>query len=200
MNVPRQLPNTLTILRLVLALVLFGLLWRLVEGHDSMATSAAVALLVFLLAALTDALDGWLARRFQLVTEFGRLADPFVDKIIICGALLFFLYLPEVREFLPVWVVGLICLREILVTGARGFINTRQVKFESDRIGKLKMILQCITVGAFLGWLALPLVQDIFLVRLALHGLVWTMLASTVVSGVNYAWKTRSALREGRPA
>jgi CDP-diacylglycerol--glycerol-3-phosphate 3-phosphatidyltransferase len=198
MKVPRNLPNALTLARLVLSGVLFWLLWGLRESSgDRVAIVATVATIVFLLAAATDAVDGFLARRFGLVTEFGRLADPFVDKVIIVGALLFFLYLPETAEFLPVWVVALIVLRELLVTAARGFISSRQMKFESDALCKIKMIVQCVTVAAFLVWLSIPAARDLFVARAALHVLVWASLVSTVLSGAAYAWKTWAILRDG---
>ena len=120
---------------------------------------AGVAIAIFIAAAVTDALDGYLARKWEVVSQFGRLMDPFCDKILILGA---FIYLAGprfvVREWVEAgdfftmatgvypWMVVVIIARELLVTGVRGVMESMGVSFGSKWSGKAKMILQSIVI------------------------------------------------------
>ncbi|MCB9914694.1 MAG: CDP-diacylglycerol--glycerol-3-phosphate 3-phosphatidyltransferase [Planctomycetes bacterium] len=201
-------PNRITALRFVGALLLF-LLYALMGDRGpadtlalagvelGMRTALQVAFWTFVLVAATDFLDGWLARRGGQVSAFGRIADPFVDKVLILGAMIFLVVLPWSREYFPAWVVVVILARELLVTGLRGFVESLGREFPADRFGKLKMVVQCCAVGGAmfapgyawsdgareaLGWLV--------------HGLVWLTVIATVGSGVGYVRKTQRILAE----
>ena len=116
-NVFAYWPNRITAMRFVGAAVLFVLL--ALYGYrpaESISGTLQACFWLFIVTALTDALDGWLARRNQEVTAFGRIADPFVDKILILGALVFLAVLPWSAEFVPAWIVVVVLAREILVT------------------------------------------------------------------------------------
>ena len=181
MTPPRQpatvfnLPNQLTTSRLVLAGVLFFLIHL---------ESWAWCLVVFALAALTDWLDGYLARLQGLTSSLGRILDPLVDKVLMCGAFIFLLPVgsrPEAGWLSP-WMVVLIVSREFLITGLRSYLESLGVRFGADRLGKIKMVLQCAAVIAiflhlhtpadWLGW--------------GRDGLIYAMLAVTLYSGVQY--------------
>jgi len=123
-----NLANQLTAARLVLAFVLFGLialqawLWCVV---------------VFAAAAVTDWLDGYLARKQGLTSALGRVFDPLVDKVLICGAYIFLLGVPDERAGLQPWMVTVVVARELIITGLRSFMENRNVSFGADCLGKL---------------------------------------------------------------
>ena len=154
----RSLPNGLTLLRLVLAAAFFGTL-NAYRYPDANVLWANIAIALFVLAALTDWLDGYLARRWDVTSVFGRIMDPFCDKVLVLGA---FIYLAGPRFVVPEWVekgdfvtmatgvypwmVAVILARELLVTGFRGEAESMGVSFAASWSGKGKMILQSITV------------------------------------------------------
>src|SRR5438132_12701957 len=138
-----NLANQLTTSRLVLALLLFVLI-----GSGSWLW----CLVIFAAAALTDWLDGYLARLQGLPSTLGRDLDPLVDKVLICGAYIFLL--PHgmaagagLKEaWLHPWMVTLIVARELIITSLRSFLENQGVSFGADWLGKIKMILQCIAL------------------------------------------------------
>ena len=134
-----NVPNALSVLRL-LAAVGVGLL---IEFHWYM-----TALVTFILAASTDFVDGWWARRFNQVTKLGRILDPFVDKIIIAAALIALVGIPGSR--VPAWMVTIIIGRELLVTSLRAMVEGRGGDFSALWLGKLKMGVQCAAIVASL--------------------------------------------------
>lgn len=182
------LPNQLTAARFVLAVVFFAVvtfeawLW---------------ALAVFLVAALTDWLDGYLARRSGQVTTLGRILDPFVDKIIICGAFIFLLPVPGAG--LTPWMVIVLVGRELLVTLLRSLVEREGRPFGASWEGKLKMVLQCVTVGwilLHLGTLAPAASANAALVGTWVRDiLIWITVLSTLTSGIAYTIRAATLLR-----
>src|SRR5438876_6613740 len=134
-----NLPNQLTATRLVLALVLFALIaWESWVG----------CILVFAVAALTDWLDGYLARKQGLTSTLGRNLDPLVDKVLICGAYIFLLPFGLKDGWLLPWMVTVVVARELIITGLRSFMENLGAKFGADWLGKIKMVLQCAALFA----------------------------------------------------
>lgn len=190
-HVPRSrvwnLPNLLTTARLGLAIVLFVVITQ---------NAWLTALVVFIIAAITDWLDGFLARRQGLTSAFGRNFDPLVDKVLICGAFIFLL--PTPAAGLAPWMVTLVVARELVVTGLRSFFESQTTSFGADWLGKLKMVLQCAAVIAILSELAIsgPRAPVLLQMSDALStGLVWAMLAATALSGAQYLWRAALLLR-----
>ena len=145
-KMPMNIPNTLTILRVLFAIIVFAMIG--LARYD-------LALLFFLLAAITDGLDGWWARRFKQITVFGRIMDPFADKFLICGVFICLVALPELTSdksgypawlMLQPWMVIVILGRELLVTTLRSFVESAGGDFSAKWLGKLKMIFQCAAV------------------------------------------------------
>jgi len=201
MGVFTHWPNRITAIRFAGALVLFGLfhltLDRPVDELPQVRGWMNVAFWLFVVIASTDFLDGYIARRDGHVTAFGRIADPFTDKVLILGTMIFLASSPWSRDLLPAWMVVIILARELLVTGLRGYVESRGGEFPADRWGKLKMILQCIAVGSLFwihawawpeGW------TDLWMGLTTV--LVWLTLAATVSSGLSYIQKTARALKE----
>ena len=194
-------PNRITAIRFGGALRLFALfalaLDRPTEELSEVRGWMNAAFWLFVVIASTDFLDGYIARRDGHVTTFGRIADPFTDKVLILGTMIFLAASPWSRELLPAWMVVIILARELLVTGLRGYVESRGGEFPADRWGKLKMILQCMAVGG-LFWIHAWVWPDgwaSFWVGLT-TALVWATLVSTVASGVGYVYKTLRVLEE----
>ncbi len=172
-----NLPNILTLSRLGLAIILFVLIQF---------ENWTAALGVFVIAAITDWLDGYLARKQGLTSAFGRNLDPLVDKVLVCGA---FIFLLPVRDSgLTAWMVTVVVARELIVTGLRSFFEARGVAFGADYVGKIKMVLQCAALIAILVVLSYPAEQRSALEPIRLL-IVWAMLVATVLSGAQYLLK-----------
>jgi CDP-diacylglycerol--glycerol-3-phosphate 3-phosphatidyltransferase len=189
-----NLPNLLTSSRLVLSVVLFALiafeswLWCLV---------------VFCVAALTDWLDGYLARRQGLTSALGRVFDPLVDKVLVCGAFIFLM--PHGTEpkdeaaWMTPWMVTVVVAREFIITGLRGWLESMGVRFGADWLGKIKMALQCTALVVIFVALAAsgptgadPAAWSLRLLRIVL---VYAMLVATILSGLQYLLRGAVILR-----
>ena len=145
-----NIPNQLTIARLLLSVVFFVLL--ALETHGTFGGESQlilnISLLIFVLAVITDFLDGYLARKWKLTSTFGRIADPFADKIVVCGG--FVMLTGVAPELVEPWFAVVIIFREFLVSGLRSFLESRGVAFGSAWIGKLKMLVQSLTIPVIL--------------------------------------------------
>ncbi|GAA3811752.1 CDP-diacylglycerol--glycerol-3-phosphate 3-phosphatidyltransferase [Cellulomonas soli] len=177
--------NVVTVLRIVM--VPFFALALVVDGGDSPGWRL-VATAIFVLAASTDRLDGWLARRSGLVTDLGKLLDPIADKLLIGTALVLLSVLGE----LPWWITVVILVRELGITVMRFFL-LRYLVLPASRGGKLKTVLQSVAIGLFL--LPLDHLPDV------VTWIAWAaMLAAVVVTVVTGADYVRDALRIRREA
>ncbi len=184
-----NLPNSITLARLLITAGTFVCLELIADPSAPNATLAWVAFALFLVAAVTDILDGYFARRYGMITAFGRIADPFADKVLICGTLVILLKFPVARELLPAWLVVVILAREFLVTAVRGLVEGSGEAFPADRFGKYKMLVQCATAAALITLVA---GTELFY-EVARWG-VWVTLVLTVGSGVGYVYKARRFL------
>jgi CDP-diacylglycerol--glycerol-3-phosphate 3-phosphatidyltransferase len=203
-----NLPNLITLSRLVITAGVFACLelasiaYRGQPGGDQLGpaygaanpdrTLVWIAFALFLVAAITDFVDGWLARRWNMVTAFGRVADPFADKVLIAGTLITLLHFPAATTVLTTWYVVVVVAREFLVTAIRGVVEASGRPFPADRLGKWKMVAQCWTVGALLSMVA---GTSIFY-ECALWGF-WVSLILTLASCINYIIKARDVLFAG---
>jgi CDP-diacylglycerol--glycerol-3-phosphate 3-phosphatidyltransferase len=192
-----NLPNRLTLGRLFVAAALFVVLEMIRQAShpDSQVLApwlselAWVGFVLFLIAAVTDFLDGYLARRRKIVSDFGRIADPFADKVLICGALVFLSATRGIADIIPPWVAVIVLAREFLVTGLRGYLEAQGTAFAARFVGKLKMLLQCFVVGGALFILG-PGQHDP-----RLRGLVLVLTILTVIVTVYSGWSyLRAAL------
>jgi CDP-diacylglycerol--glycerol-3-phosphate 3-phosphatidyltransferase len=178
----KNLPNQLTVLRVAMIPIFIA---ALMSGHSYMAAA------LFAAASLTDALDGWIARKYSLVTNFGKLMDPLADKLLVVSALVCLVELGEI----PAWMVIVILAREFAVTGLRSVAASEGVVIAAGLSGKLKTVFQMIAI------LAILLENQPFerlgfpFATLAL----WIALALTVYSGAEYMIKSRK-LFGGRDA
>lgn len=184
-----NVPNVLTSVRLVLSIVVFVLIPLKLY---------LPALVVFSIAASTDWVDGYWARKYGQVTKLGRMFDPFVDKIIICGTFMFLAAeqyaagekSPEQFYGIAPWMAVVVVGREMLVTALRSFIEQSGGDFSANFAGKLKMVFQCIAAGT-------SLVALMYFARDPEASLppwlfwtmsvsAWVAVLSTIYSGVGY--------------
>ena len=175
---PLNLPNLLTLLRILLVPVLVVALTEEIE-HGS-----AIAAAVFVLAALTDGLDGYIARSRATVTTFGKVMDPVADKLLIAAALLALVSLDR----LAAWVAMVIIAREFAVSGLRIAAGQQGVVIPASALGKAKTMVQS---AAVLALIAAPN-EDAIWVQV----LVYAMVLVTVVSGADYFLNFRRRLEE----
>jgi CDP-diacylglycerol---glycerol-3-phosphate 3-phosphatidyltransferase len=184
-----NVPNVLTLSRLPLAVVLFVCI-----SYEAW----FAALVIFGIAALTDWIDGWWARRFNQQSAFGRVFDPLTDKILLGGAFIFLIPVPEAG--MKAWMATVIICRELLITGVRGYVESLGKKFGADWFGKLKTVLQCVSLAVILGVLSVRgqswAENHLALLEALQFALLYAMLAATVGSGVQYCWRAVWLLRE----
>jgi CDP-diacylglycerol---glycerol-3-phosphate 3-phosphatidyltransferase len=202
----RQIPNLLTVARLVLSLVFFAMLayWRPGDDATHSTLFLNIAFAIYVVAASTDFLDGYLARKWGAVSVFGRVVDPFVDKILVLGAFIYFAG-PSFMKPMPdgslfslsgvgPTVVVILLGREFLVTTLRSVAEGSGVNFSAAWSGKLKMVLQCVTIGVILVYVnyrpALLNADVETPARIFRDVCVWTTVAVTVLSAWTYVRKS----------
>lgn len=169
-----NVPNALSAARFIIAI--FVCWW--IEQQWYLA-----ALIGFVIAVSTDWIDGWWARKYNQVTKVGRILDPFVDKIIICGTMIGLVGQPD--SGLAPWIATVVVGRELLVTSLRGMIEGKGGDFSAKQLGKWKMVLQCAAVVACL----LTLIYQKEAPPWMLWGRfvsIWGAVILTIVSGVEY--------------
>ncbi|MBQ8799411.1 MAG: CDP-diacylglycerol--glycerol-3-phosphate 3-phosphatidyltransferase [Lachnospiraceae bacterium] len=176
-----NLPNKITIFRVCMIPVF--LVFMLVPGIPF---GNYIATTVFVIACLSDALDGHIARKNNLVTNFGKFMDPIADKLLVCSALICFVEL----SYMPAWMVIIIIAREFIISGFRLIAVENGVVIAASYWGKFKTIAQmiaCILLIVQLPFEWITVVEQIF---------VWLSLILTVVSLLEYIWKNKNVLKE----
>ena len=193
-----NLPNQLTVARLILTIFfLLSIFWENSLG-------ITFALIFFLVAGITDALDGAIARRRGLITNFGILMDPLADKILICSAFIAFVE----RGWVPGWMVVIVVARELAITGLRLLAASQNVVLAAEGYGKHKTVSQIVAIVVILlqgagptwgqighvifGWKVLGRPWIEWAAQLTL----WWALVMTFLSGALYLWKNRALYLE----
>jgi CDP-diacylglycerol---glycerol-3-phosphate 3-phosphatidyltransferase len=176
-----NLPNRITLSRLLLAIVFFVFLsYRYFN----------IALAIFFVAVVTDWLDGYYARKRGLSTDLGRIVDPFVDKVIICGGFIIFVHIA--KEVIAPWMVIVIVAREFFVSSIRGFSESKGVKFASNMWGKTKMFIQSWTICALILYYAY--FENIGWAEYMVCVFMWITIVVTVASGITYVYSAKKTL------
>ncbi len=187
-----NLPNKLTVSRLILTAIFLLVMFVEFPFHIT------AALVLFVAASLTDLFDGIIARRRNLVTDFGKLMDPLADKVLICSAFIAFIEL----EWMPAWMVIVIVARELAITGLRLLAVSKNIVLAAERQGKNKTISQITAAIALLvthshaDW---GIVGQLFAFEIAGHAWAWWVaeiskwvaVVLTALSGFLYLWKNR---------
>lgn len=195
-----NVPNVLSMLRLILSVVLFICI---IQKYF------LSALVIFIITAATDWLDGWWARHYHQVTQLGRILDPYADKVLICGTFILLaadqkMQTPEPGSYstwmlLQPWMAVVIISREMLVTTLRSFLEASGNDFSAKWSGKIKMGFQCVAAGAgclFLNYLYRDTAAPQWLYW-TLGVSVWVTLVSTLQSGFAYILHAVKLSRSG---
>ncbi len=176
-----NLPNKLTVLRMIMILpfVVFMLLPDLIPGGKW------ISLILFITASMTDWLDGYLARKYHLVTNFGKFMDPLADKLLVCAAMI---CLVETGK-IPSWVVIVIISREFIISGFRLVASDNGVVIAASYWGKFKTVFQMFMIIFMIADLG-----GIF--TLISQALMWIALALTIISLLDYLYKNKEVMKE----
>ncbi len=187
----KRLPNILTLFRLILTIIFIFCLTR--QGL----APAVTAVFVFLLASLTDYYDGYLAKKYDAVTNFGKIMDPIADKFLILAAF----YIFTGMGIISAWMFGIILVREVLVTGTRMMFIGKGLYLAAERAGKYKTVSQIVAVYVILVFILLQrhpvlsagLERNLDLWLTAIGMLMAVTVLMTVISGMSYLWNNRWA-------
>jgi len=177
-----NLPNKITIFR-VFMIPLFVVLMMLqrIPGNEF------YALAVYAVACVSDALDGHIARKYNLITDFGKFMDPVADKLLVCSALICFVE----QGLMPAWIALIIIARELIIDGFRLVAAGKGIVIAASIWGKAKTVVQMIACFVLIlnaDWLAFNIAEQI---------LIYASLVLTVVSLADYIYKNRTVLTDG---
>ena len=185
-----NIPNKLTIFRVILILP-FVLLLLSGSWEWSAALSGGlgkyvdyIALGIFIVASLTDLIDGHIARKYNLVTNFGKFMDPLADKLLVCAALIALVELNRI----PAWIVILIISRDFIISGFRLVASDNHVVIAASYWGKFKTVFQMVMVCL--------MIADIPQLRVVTNIIMWIALALTMISLIDYLAKNNDVMRE----
>jgi CDP-diacylglycerol--glycerol-3-phosphate 3-phosphatidyltransferase len=168
-----NLPNSLTVLRILLVPVMVALLWE-----EPTFNECKVAMSIFVFAMITDIVDGWLARKWDLVSPIGAYLDPLADKLMVTTVLVMLVALGRA----PAWIVVILLCRELAITGLRGIASQEGLLLSASVFGKLKTVFLGTSCG-FLLWHHRSLGTDAHSAGIAL---LWIALFCSVASGLHY--------------
>ena len=172
-----NLPNKLTILRVIMIpFFVFFLLAPFFDGYGNY-----IALVIFIIASLTDLADGKIARKYNLVTNFGKFMDPLADKLLVCSAMICLVDL----KLIPSWIVIIIIAREFIISGFRLVASDNGVVIAASYWGKFKTTFQMLMI-----------IFTIFVLDVISNILVYVALALTVISLIDYMLKNKDVLKD----
>lgn len=176
-----NLPNKLTIFRVILIPFFVVLLLFDLTAYDKW-----IALAIFIVASLTDFLDGHIARKYNLVTNFGKFMDPLADKLLVCSAMICLVELSRI----PAWVVIIIIAREFIISGFRLVASDNGVVIAASYWGKFKTVFQMVMICL--------MIADLPPLALVTQVVMWVAVVLTVVSLVDYLLKNKDVMRENQ--
>lgn len=177
-----NLANKLTMLRILMIPVFIAVL---VYSKDRDIVYRYIALGIFIIASVTDALDGYVARKYNMITDFGKLMDPLADKILVSSALIILIELGNISS----WVVSIVIAREFIISGIRLIATEKNIIIAASPLGKLKTVSQMLSVILMLLSIeAISFITDIS---------VWLMCILSVVSLLDYIIKNKKVLSLG---
>ena len=177
-----NLANKLTMLRILMIPVFIAVL---VYSKDRDIVYRYIALGIFVMASATDALDGYVARKYNMITDFGKLMDPLADKILVSSALIILIELGNISS----WIVSIVIAREFIISGIRLIATEKNIIIAASPLGKLKTVSQMLSVILMLLSIeAISFITDIS---------IWLMCILSVVSLLDYIIKNKKVLSLG---
>ena len=175
-----NLPNKLTMVRVLLIPFFVFFLLSSIPGKD------IIALIFFIVASLTDFLDGRIARKYNLITDFGKFMDPLADKLLVCSAMICLIELGRI----PAWIVCVIVAREFAISGFRLIAADNGIVIAASYWGKFKTTFQMIMVILMILNLSNPVMQTLTQI------IMWIALPLTIVSLVDYIMKNKKVISQ----
>ena len=176
-----NLPNKLTMFRVILIPFFIVFLLMPITPYDKW-----IALAIFVFASLTDLLDGKIARKYNLVTNFGKFMDPLADKLLVCSALICLIELDKI----PSWMVIIIIAREFIISGFRLVASDNGVVIAASYFGKFKTTFQMLAVCL--------MIADLPALHVVTQVVLWIAVILTVVSLIDYLVKNKSVMKENK--
>ncbi len=176
-----NLPNKLTMFRVILIPFFIVFLLMPITPYDKW-----IALAIFVIASLTDLLDGKIARKYNLVTNFGKFMDPLADKLLVCSALICLIELDKI----PSWMVIIIIAREFIISGFRLVASDNGVVIAASYFGKFKTTFQMLAVCL--------MIADLPALHVVTQVVLWIAVILTVVSLIDYLVKNKSVMKENK--
>lgn len=176
-----NLPNKLTMFRVILIPFFIVFLLMPITPYDKW-----IALAIFVIASLTDLLDGKIARKYNLVTNFGKFMDPLADKLLVCSALICLIELDKI----PSWMVIIIIAREFIISGFRLVASDNGVVIAASYFGKFKTTFQMLAVCL--------MIADLPALHVVTQVVLWISVILTVVSLIDYLVKNKSVMKENK--
>ena len=177
-----NLANKLTMLRILMIPVFIAVL---VYSKDRDIVYRYIALGIFIIASATDALDGYVARKYNMITDFGKLMDPLADKILVSSALIILIELGNISS----WIVSIVIAREFIISGIRLIATEKNIIIAASSLGKLKTVSQMLSVILMLLSIkAISLITDLS---------IWLMCILSVISLLDYIIKNKKVLSLG---
>ena len=181
-----NLPNKITIFRVVL--IPFFLIFLLVPGIPY---GKWIALSIFVIASLTDMIDGKIARKYNLITDFGKFMDPLADKLLVCSAMIALIEL----ERIPAWVVIIIIAREFTISGFRLIASDNGVVIAASMWGKVKTTVQMIMVILLIADLGSCFAGAASVIHIIEQVLIYAAMLLTVISLIDYIVKNKEVIK-----
>ena len=175
-----NLPNKLTVLRVILVPVFVLFLLANITPYDKW-----IALVIFIVASLTDLLDGKIARKYNLVTNFGKFMDPLADKLLVCSAMICFIAMNK----MPTWMVLIVIAREFIISGFRLVASDNGVVIAASYWGKFKTAFSMVMII----FVIMDIANPVFYVITQI--LIWVSLILTVISLVDYVLKNKDIFK-----
>lgn len=174
-----NLPNKLTMMRVFMIPVFVLFMLVPITPYDNW-----IALAIFIIASLTDLLDGKIARKYNLVTNFGKFMDPLADKLLVCSAMICLVSI----NLIPAWIVIVIIAREFIISGFRLIASDNGVVIAASYWGKFKTVFQMVMICL--------MIANISAIQILTTIVMWIALILTVVSLVDYLMKNKDVMKE----
>lgn len=184
-----NIANKLTVGRIILVFVFMGIIWN---PWLPLNLTLWIALAIFIIASLTDFLDGYLARKYQLITNLGKFMDPLADKMLVTAAMIAIVDLSQILPagVLPAWIVVVILLREFAISGIRILAANNQIVIAANPLGKWKTTIQMLMIIVYLTPISHVLWQYLGII------LAYVALILTIISGIQYLWQNKQVFKE----
>jgi len=182
-----NLPNKLTIMRMCLIpFMVVALQLGLMESFEALplATARLIAMGIFIIAAVTDFFDGFIARKYDLSTDFGRFMDPLADKVLVMSAMVYMVVLGDISP----WILILMESREFVISGVRMIAANKNIVISAGILGKIKTVVQMVMIPTVLANLPSTFLDIIGTI------LIYAAVILTVVSAIDYIWNNRKVL------